>query len=408
VGASMYFENVMTVRDVEVRGKRVLLRVDFNVPLKDGKVADDFRIRAALPTIQYVIQNGGKPIVMSHLGRPKGKRVESLSLKPVADTLAGLIGRKVTLAPDCVGPEVERLAMNLGTDEILLLENTRFHPEETSNDLDFAKKLASLGEIYVNDAFGAAHRAHASTEGVARFLKPAVAGFLMEKEINFLGRLLASPERPFVAIIGGAKISGKIEILKNLASRVEAMLIGGGIANTLLKAEGYDVGGSLVEDEALDIAHEIVDVAREHNVELVIPDDFIVADRVESGAARHTISRPEPVPEGESIVDIGPRSIERFRDVLSKAKTIFWNGPVGVFEIEDFAEGTIRVAEAVAEATRGGAVSVIGGGDTASAVAKAGIKDAFTHVSTGGGASLEFVGGKELPGIAILTKRETS
>jgi len=381
VNEARYFEDVMTVREVELSDKRVLMRVDFNVPLSEsGTVVDDFRIRSALPTIEYVLMQGGKPIVMSHLGRPKGKRVESLSLRPVAQVLSNLVGKKVTLAPDCVGSEVESMVKATGSDEILLLENTRFHPEETSNDLDFARQLASLGDLFVNDAFGAAHRAHASTEGVAHFVKPAVAGFLMEKELDFLGRLLGDPDRPFVAVIGGAKISGKIEVLKSLASRVDAMLIGGGIANTLLKAKGYDVGSSLVEAEALEVALEIVEVARANKVRLIIPSDFVVTDALKAG--------------------------EQFKQELAKARTIFWNGPVGVFEIEDFAHGTVEVARAVAEATKAGAVSVIGGGDTASAISRAGIKDGVTHVSTGGGASLEFVGGKVLPGVAVLTKRK--
>ncbi len=402
----MYFENIMTVRDVDLSDRRVLMRVDFNVPLnKDGSISDDFRIRSALPTIEYVLEHGGRPVVMSHLGRPNGKRVESLSLKPVARALGDLMQKKVTLAPDCVGEEVERMANSLPQGEILLLENTRYHSEETSNDPDFAKKLASLGQVFVNDAFGTCHRAHASTEGVAHYLKPAVAGFLLEKEIRFLGKLLGDPERPFVAILGGAKISGKIEVLKNLASRVDAMLIGGGIANTFLKAEGYDTGKSLVEEEALEVAREIHEVAKANKVKLVIPEDFIVADAVEAGAAKMEISKSQTVPSDKFIVDIGAATINGFKHEIAMARTIFWNGPVGVFEIEDFSRGTLETARAVSEATRSGAISVVGGGDTASAIARAGIKDGVTHVSTGGGASLEFVGGKVLPGIAVLTKR---
>lgn len=402
-----YFENRMTIRDVDVAGKRVLLRVDFNVPLsKDGRVEDDFRIRSSLPTIQYVLAKGGMPILISHLGRPKGKRVPELSMKPVSGVLESLLGVKIHLAPDCVGPDVAGLAQSLGPGEVLLLENLRFYTEETDNDPAFARKLAALADVYVNDAFGTAHRAHASTVGVADYLKPAVAGLLMEKEIEFLGNLLSEPERPFVAIIGGAKISGKIEVLKNLLDKVDGLLIGGGIANTFLKAGGYDIGASLCEEASLDVAQEIMGLAESRGVAFLLPEDFVVAGEVAAGACMRLMSKAQPVPKGYSIVDIGEQTLVQFVAAIEGARTTFWNGPVGVFEIDDFAGGTLEIARSVAAATEGGAVSIIGGGDTASAVAKAGVRDKITHISTGGGASLEFVEGKRLPGIAALSQKE--
>jgi phosphoglycerate kinase len=402
-----YFEKRMTIRDVDLAGKRVLVRVDFNVPLgEDGKVEDDFRIRSSLPTIQYVLEKGGRPILVSHLGRPKGKRVDGLSMKPVRDVLERLLGAKVHLAPDCVGPDVGSMAEALGAGEVLLLENCRFHIEETDNDPKFAQDLAALAQVYVNDAFGTAHRAHASTAGVAAYLKPAVAGLLIEKELTFLGKLLVEPERPFVAILGGAKISGKIEVLKNLMGKVDAILVGGGIANTFLKADNYDIGGSLHEEAALDVAKEIIELAESEGVPFLLPEDFIVTGAVEAGACASLISKAEAVPKGHSIVDVGEQTLVQFIAAIEPARTVFWNGPVGVFEIDDFAGGTFEVARAVAAATAGGAVSIIGGGDTASAVAKAGVRDQMTHISTGGGASLEFVEGKQLPGILALSEKE--
>ncbi len=401
-----YFENRMTLRDVNFSGKRALVRVDFNVPLgKEGEITDDFRIRAALPTIKHILEGGGMPILASHLGRPKGKVVPGLSLKPVREVLEGLLGVKVALAPDCVGDEVKRMAASLGAGEVLLLENLRFHSEETDNDPGFAEELASLADVFVNDAFGTAHRAHASTEGVTRFLRPAVAGFLIEKELEFFGKLMIEPGRPFIAIIGGAKISGKIEVLKNLLDRVDALVVGGGIANTFLKAKGREIGSSLFEESTLDVAKEIAELAKSKGVDLVLPDDALVADRVEEGAKTGVVAGDEAVPESYSIVDIGERTVVKFITLIGKASTIFWNGPLGVFEVEDFAHGTVEIARAVATASQGGAVSVIGGGDTASAIAKAGVTDLVTHISTGGGASLEFVEGRELPGIAALTRK---
>ncbi len=400
-----YFEGLLTLRDVDLQGKRVLIRVDFNVPLKEGHVEDDFRIRSALPTINYVLEKGGRVILMSHLGRPKGKRDEAFSLKPVRDTLERLLGKKVILAPDCVGKQVEDLAKNLSADEVLLLENTRFHPEETENDPEFARNLAALGDIYVNDAFGSAHRAHASTEGVTRYVKTSVAGFLLEKEVKYLGGLLTDPKRPFIAIIGGAKIAGKIEVLENLILKTDKMLIGGGIANTFLKASGYDVGSSLVEDESIEVARKIMDLSKTKGAEIILPDDFVIADAIKPGASKREIPASEPVPSGWAIADIGRKTISRFGEIIQSAGTIFWNGPMGVFEIEDFSYGTFAVANAIAEATDKGAVSVIGGGDSVSAVSKAGVANRISHISTGGGASLEFVGGKVLPGIDALSKK---
>jgi phosphoglycerate kinase len=403
---SRYFENRMTLKDIDLSGKRVLVRVDFNVPLaEDGEVGDDFRIRSALPTIKYIIEHGGIPILISHLGRPKGKVVAGLSLEPVRKVLEGLLGVKVTLAPDCVGDEVKAMAAALKAGEVLLLENSRFHPEEKDNDPAFAKQLASLADVFVNDAFGTAHRAHASTEGVTHYLQPAVAGFLIEKELEFFGQLMTNPRKPFIAIIGGAKITGKIEVLKNLLNRVDALLVGGGIANTFMKAKGRQIGSSLYEESTVGVATEILRLAESKGVDLVLPEDTVIADRVEAGASTGLAEDGEPVPEGQYIVDVGPRTVVKFISLIGRARTIFWNGPPGVFEIEQFSHGTVEIARAVAAASEGGAVSVIGGGDTASAIARAGVTEMVTHISTGGGASLEFVEGRELPGIAALTRK---
>ncbi|HHH82088.1 MAG TPA: phosphoglycerate kinase [Chloroflexi bacterium] len=389
-----------TVRDIDVSGRRVLLRVDFNVPLKDGTVADDMRIRAALPTIHYMLERGARVILCSHLGRPKGKPDPDLSLKPVADHLAKLLGKPVAFAQDCVGPEAEHAAAALGEGDVLLLENTRFHPEEKQNDKGFARALASLAEVYVNDAFGSAHRAHASTEGVAHFL-PAVAGFLMEKEIEFLGKALEDPARPFVAILGGAKISDKIGVIRRLLSLADCLLIGGGMANTFLAAQGLEMQESLVEGEVLDLAKEM---RQEGGAKLLLPLDLVVADAFEEGAERKVVA-VDAIPAGWRAMDIGPETQRRFRDALTGAKLIVWNGPMGVFEFEPFAVGTRAVAEAVAES---GAVSIVGGGDSAAAIQQAGLADRISHVSTGGGASLEFLEGKTLPGVAALLDREPS
>ncbi len=383
-----------TVKDINVTGKRVLVRVDFNVPLAEGKVADDTRLRAALPTIQYLLDQGAKVILMSHLGRPKGKVVEELRMDPVAERLSELLGRPVRKLDDCVGDEVKAAVAEMRPGDVILLENTRFHPEERKNDPDFAKKLAELADVFVNDAFGTAHRAHASTVGVAQYL-PAVAGLLMEKELNFLGKALESPERPFVALLGGAKISDKIGVIENLLTRVDALLIGGGMANTFLKAQGYEVGQSLVEDESLGVAKELLERAGE---KLALPVDAVVADRFAADAASKAVPVDE-VPPDWRILDIGPRTVELFKEKLAEARTVVWNGPLGVFEFPKFAAGTEAIARFLADLE---ATTIIGGGDVVAAVRRAGVADRITHVSTGGGAALEFLEGKELPGVAAL------
>jgi len=383
-----------TIRDIEVEGKRVLVRVDFNVPLAEGKVTDDTRIRAALPTIRYLLEHGAKVILMSHLGRPNGKVVDELRLDPVAERLAELLGRPVRKLDDCVGPEVEAVVAKMQPGDVILLENVRFHPGDEANDPSFAKRLASLADIFVNDAFGAAHRAHASTVGVAQYLPP-VAGFLMEKELTFLGQALAAPEHPFVAILGGAKVSDKIGVIDNLLTRVDGLLIGGGMANTFLKAQGHEIGQSLVEDESLDVAREMLQRAGER---LALPVDVVVADRFDAEAASR-VAPADQVPEDWRILDIGPETVELFKRKLAGARTVVWNGPMGVFEFPRFAAGTQAIARLLAES---GATTIIGGGDSVAAVEQAGLADKMTHISTGGGASLEFLEGKELPGVAAL------
>jgi phosphoglycerate kinase len=402
-----YFQNVMTLRDAGFEGRRVFVRVDFNVPVgKSGEVEDDFRIRSSLPTIEYLLSHGGVPVLASHLGRPKGRPSQEFTLRPVVSVLERLLGKKVRFAPDCVGEETSRMVRAVAPGEVLLLENLRFHAEEEANEPVFSRALASLADLYVNDAFGTSHRAHASTVGVPRILKPALAGLLMEKEIAFLGRLLSGPERPFIAILGGAKVSDKIEVIQNLLSRVDGLLIGGGMANTFLRARGFDIGSSLFEEKSVCIAGQIMDSAASTNVPFLLPADYVAASKIAAGAATVLLDRGTEVPRGFSLVDVGGKTIADFCDRISSAKTIFWNGPLGVFEIEDFSRGTREIARAVAAASGKGAVSVIGGGDTASAIDKAGVASEITHVSTGGGASLEFVGGIELPGIAALSKKE--
>ncbi|MBC8262496.1 MAG: phosphoglycerate kinase [Anaerolineales bacterium] len=388
-----------TVRDVEVEGKRILVRVDFNVPLTEGRVADDTRIRAALPTINYLLDHGAKVILMSHLGRPKGKVVSELRLDPVAERLAELLGRPVRKLDDCVGPGVASAVAEMRPGDVILLENTRFHPGEKSNAPAFARQLASLADIFVNDAFGAAHRAHASVVGVAEYL-PSVAGFLMEKEIAILGQALAAPEHPFVAILGGAKISSKIGVIDNLLTRVDGLLIGGGMANTFLKAQGHEVGQSLVEDDSLDVARETLARAGE---KLALPVDVVVADRFDAEADSKVVGVSQ-APEDWLILDIGPETVELFKRKLAGAKTVVWNGPLGVFEFPRFAEGTFAIARFLADLE---ATTIIGGGDVVAAVGQAGVADKMTHISTGGGASLEFLEGKELPGLAALLERRS-
>lgn len=386
--------NKKTVRDFDYHNKRVLVRVDFNVPIKDGKVGDDTRIRAALPTLKYLLDQDAAVLLCSHLGRPKGEPKPEFSLQPVAEHLSKLLDRPVAFAKDCIGPEAEQAAQSLKPGDVLLLENTRFHAGETKNDPQMAEQLAGLADMYVNDAFGSAHRAHASTEGVAHHL-PGAAGFLMEKEIQYLGQAIENPARPFLAILGGAKVSDKIGVIRNLLSKADQVLIGGGMANTFFKAQGYPVGDSLVEDEALDTARQLV---QEGGEKLRLPVDIVIADRFEADAESRVIATG-PVPEGWRILDIGPETVENFKRVIRGAGTVVWNGPMGVFEFPRFAEGTYGVAKAVASS---GATTIIGGGDSVAAINQSGLADRITHISTGGGASLEMLEGLELPGVAAL------
>ena len=398
--------NKMSIRDVDLRDKRVLMRVDFNVPLDDqGHITNDIRIRKALPTIQYAIEHGARLILMSHLGRPKGRVVASMSLKPVADRLGELLGKPVQFSNDCVGESVKRAVTSLKPGDVLLLENLRFHIEEEKNDPEFARKLAGLGEIYVNDAFGTAHRAHASTEGVTHYISPCVAGFLMEKEIEYLARAIESPVRPFVAIIGGAKISGKIDVIQNLLNKVDALLIGGGMAFTFYKAQGYEIGKSILEADKVDLAKEILSEVESKKVNFMLPIDVVVADKIDPNA-KTKIVPVDQIPVNMVGVDIGTETIKRFEDVIVGAKTVVWNGPMGIFEVDAFAKGTDAVAEAMAKATEQGSVTIVGGGDSVAAVSKAGLEDKITHISTGGGASLELLSGYKLPGLEALTDKE--
>jgi phosphoglycerate kinase len=397
--------NKLTVEDLDLKGKRVLMRVDFNVPLEEGRVANDKRIRAALPTIKYIINASGKLILMSHLGRPKGRRVPELSLEPCVAVLGALLGRKVRFVDDCVGEAVEAAVESLGESDILLLENLRYYPEETQNDSDFAAKLAQLGDVYVNDAFGTAHRAHASTEGVTHHISQCAAGYLLMKELDYLGGVLADPAKPFLAILGGAKISGKIDIISNLLPRVDNIIIGGGMTYTFFKAQGREIGKSLLEEDKIDLAKELL---AQGGPKIILPVDCMVSDTFDFaerqvGALKEVAA--DGIPVNEFSLDIGSKSIYKFRSIISAAKTIVWNGPMGVFEIEDTASGTYAIANALAEATAHGATTVIGGGDSASAINKAGVADKVSHVSTGGGASLELMEGKVLPGVAALTDR---
>jgi len=394
----------ITVRDVDVAGKRVLVRVDFNVPLEDGKVFDDARIRAALPTIALLVRKGARVILASHLGRPKGKVADSLRLRPVAERLSQLLGQEVRVTGDALGTGTQDAVRRLKKGDVLLLENLRFHKEEEANDPDFAKQLASYADVYVNDAFGTAHRAHASTEGIARFL-PAYAGLLMEREITMLSRLLEDPARPFAAIIGGAKVSDKITVLENLLERLDTLVLGGGMANTFLVAEGHTVGKSLLEADMVEDARGLLEMAAQRGVRIVLPVDVVVAKEVTRGA-EHKVVPVERVPNSWSIVDVGPRSVGLFEEALDEARTILWNGPLGVFEIPTFGDGTRAMARYLATRAEAGATVVLGGGDSAAAVDQLGLAGRMTHVSTGGGATLEFLEGKDLPGIAILRDRE--
>jgi phosphoglycerate kinase len=390
--------NKKTVEDIDVQGKKVLVRVDFNVPIKDGQVGDDTRIRAALPTIEYLLDRGAAVILCSHLGRPKGGVQPEFSLRPVAEHLGQLIDKPVKFSEETIGPAAEKAAAELKPGDVLVLENTRFYPGETKNDPEMARQLSALADLYVNDAFGSAHRAHASTEGVAKYL-PAVAGYLLEKEIRYLGQAIANPARPFIAILGGAKISDKIGVIRNLLKKAEQVLIGGGMANTFFKAQGYPIGESLVEDEALETAKELL---AEGGNRLRLPVDVVIADRFENDAERRIMSMG-PVPDGWRILDVGPQTVDSFGRIIDEAGTIVWNGPMGVFEFPRFSEGTFGIARAIASSE---ATSIIGGGDSIAAVQEAGVAEKITHISTGGGASLEMLEGLVLPGLAALQDKD--
>jgi phosphoglycerate kinase len=391
--------------DLDMRGKRVLVRVDFNVPMDDQQgIVDDRRIRASLPTIKKILAAGGSPILISHLGRPKGKPDPRFGLRPVADRLTAFVDAPIKFARDCVGEQAKMIVENLKPGEVLLLENLRFHPEEEANDPEFAKILASYADVYVNDAFGSAHRAHASTDAVTRFIPQRAAGLLMEKELRYLGEALDAPARPFVGIMGGAKIHGKIEVIERLFEKVDALLIGGGMTYTFFRALGFEVGKSLVDEAMVDVAARLLRDAKARGFQLILPQDTIVANALDPGAATREVLVTD-IPEGWIGVDIGSKTIADFTARIVRAKTVFWNGPMGVFEMAPFRKGTEAVARALVRATEEGAVTVVGGGDSAAAIEQLGVADRVSHVSTGGGASLEFLEGKELPGVAALTSR---
>jgi phosphoglycerate kinase len=399
----------LSIRDLALNNHRVLMRVDFNVPLEDGRVIDDTRIRETLPTIEYALRHGARLVLVSHLGRPKGKRNLAMSLKPAAERLRMLLdkelarGENVGFCPECIGPEAEEMAGKLEQGQTLLLENLRFHLEEEANDSKFAKQLAGLADYYVNDAFGTAHRAHASTVGVTRFVQKAAAGLLMEKELQYLGKVVRHPERPFIAILGGAKVSDKIGVIRNLLDKVDALIIGGGMAYTFLKAQGEQVGKSLVEEDKIDLARNLLKEAKSHKVKFLLPTDHVVAEKIDLNAIVQTVGSGH-IPANLMALDIGPKTIEVFTHEIARAATILWNGPMGVFEVAPFAKGTFKIAHAVAENV--GATSIVGGGDSVSAVNAAGVADKITHISTGGGASLEFLEGKKLPGVEALTDKK--
>lgn len=391
-----------TIDQIDLKGKRVLVRVDFNVPLDENlNITDDIRITSSLPTIKKIVQEGGKAILMSHLGRPKGAPNAKYSLKPTAKRLSELLGKEVKIAPDCIGEEVKAMVNAMKDGDVLILENLRFHAEEEKNNPDFAKQLAELGDVYVNDAFGSAHRAHASTEGVTKYLSTSVSGYLMQKELDYLGNALTEPVRPYCAVLGGAKISGKIDVIQNLFSKVDTLIIGGGMAYTFYKAMGYEIGKSLLEEEKVELAKEILEKGKSSGIKFMLPVDVVVAPEFANDSPSEVV-KIDKIPADKMGLDIGPETVKLFKEEVLKSKTIVWNGPMGVFEFDNFAKGTNAIAEALVEATKKGATTVIGGGDSAAAIKKAGMDEQVSHVSTGGGASLEFLEGKVLPGVEAL------
>jgi len=394
----------LTIDKVDLKNKRVLVRVDFNVPLDENlKITDDIRITSSLPTIKKIINDGGKTILMSHLGRPKGKVNPKYSLKPAAIRLGELLNKEVKLAPDCIGEDVKKIVGGMKSGDVVLLENLRFHEEEEKNDPGFAKQLSELGDVYINDAFGSAHRAHASTEGVTKYLQISAAGYLMQKELDYLGSAVSEPARPYAAVLGGAKISGKIDVIENLMNKVDTLIIGGGMAFTFFKAQGREVGKSLLEDEKIELAKQVLEKVKSRKLNFLLPVDVVVASEFNNDSPSVVVNA-DNIPADKMGLDIGPATIELFRKELLKAKTIVWNGPMGVFEMDNFAKGTFEIAKTLAEANAHGAKTIIGGGDSAAAIEKAGLADKVSHVSTGGGASLEFLEGKILPGVAALSE----